>query len=522
MKTGRKARALPSTRQGPQGPLGPLRGPSPFALRGTEWDPRAFDPWWRSRRQSLLAGLGAAPRLGLVVLLAAGCTLGPDHQPPEMLLPAAWSGPLATSPTAVAQGAWWQRFHDPVLDGLITRSLAANPDVAKAQASLRAARASLAQQRAGLWPSLDASASVTEQRSSLAASGYGSGARTYGTWTAGFDADFELDVFGGQRRTIESARATAEAAAAERDATVLSLIGDVANAYVQVRGYQAQLEVARQTLATRRDTAALTRGRARAGLVSELDAVKAEAEAESAEAAIPPLEQSLAGQVHGLAVLTGAAPGELTGLMAPVRPVPTLGGAIVADAPATLLVRRPDIRAAERRLAAANAAIGAAEADRYPAVSLAGAIGLNAARLGNVTDVSSRVWSVAPQVSLPVFDAGKRAAVVAEREAERDEALASWRATVLTALKEVENALVGLDREAAHNARLRRSVRAWQDAAQLARAQYRAGLSNFLDVLDAERSLSEAQDTLAQSDTALATQAIALFKALGGGWESAT
>ncbi|HMR33684.1 MAG TPA: efflux transporter outer membrane subunit [Geminicoccaceae bacterium] len=466
------------------------------------------------------------PGLLLVLAMTAGCTLGPDHEPPQMALPAEWSGSIATSATAVQQGAWWQRFGDSELDGLIAEALQANPDVAKARATLRAARAGLAQEQAGLWPGVDASASVTRQHGSSGggteAAGSGGGAGTSTAWKADFDASFELDVFGGQRRAIESSRASAEASEADLDSTVLSLIGDVADAYVQARGYQARLAVAQKTLATRRDTAALTRDRARAGLATELDAVQAYAEVADAEAAIPPLEQSYRQQVHSLGILTGAPPGDLLGLMQRPEAIPSLAGQVVADAPATLLARRPDIRAAERRLAAATAAIGAAEADRYPAISFAGMVGINASSLRDLGEVSSRVWSIAPEVSLPVFDAGWRAAVVDQRVAERDEAVAAWRSTVLTALKEVEDALTGLDRERAHNDLLRRSVAAYADAARLARTQYTAGLSDFLDVLDSERSLADAQDTLTQSDATLAIQAIALFKALGGGWEVAS
>lgn len=481
----------------------------------------------------------AATSAGLLIALALipGCTLGPDHQAPQISLPSAWSSPIAAAATVVQQGAWWQRFQDSKLDGLVVATLKANPDMAKARATLQAARASLVQQQAELWPSIDASASVTRQRSSSSSAGGGgtggasldsssgtgsfdTGATTATTWDAGLNASFELDVFGGQRRSVESSRASAEASQADLDSTVLSLISDVVAAYVQARGYQARLAVAQNTLVTRRETAALTRDRAKAGLATELDAVQADAEVVNAEASIPPLEQSYQEQVHGLSVLTGAPPGDLLGSMEQAEAIPSLAGQIVADAPVTLLARRPDIRAAERRLAAATAAIGVAEADRYPAISFAGMIGVNASSLRDLGKISDIVWSMAPEVSLPIFDAGRRTAIVEQRVAERDEALAVWRSTVLTALKEVENALTGLDRERAHNDVLRRSVAVYADAAHLARAQYTAGLSDFFNVLESERSLTAAQDTLAQSDAAMAIQAVALFKALGGGWEA--
>jgi NodT family efflux transporter outer membrane factor (OMF) lipoprotein len=247
--------------------------------------------------------------------------------------------------------------------------------------------------------------------------------------------------------------------------------------------------------------------------------VQARAETESAAAAIPPLEYDFRQSVNRLAVLTGQPPQTVLDRMRAVQPIPQVGGAIEPDPPVLALARRPDIRAAERRIAAASADIGVTEADRYPAVTLAGSIGVNSATIRSSANASSNVWSFSPTFSVPIFDAGKRRAKVDQKIAVREEKVAVWQATVRTALEETENALVALDRERAHNGALRRTVSAYADALKVSQAQYQAGLANFLNVRDADRSLASQRDSLAQSDTALALDAVALYKALGGGWQ---
>jgi NodT family efflux transporter outer membrane factor (OMF) lipoprotein len=458
----------------------------------------------------------------LLVLLLAGCTVGPDHRAPELPAAPAWSAAAeAGTPTGLA--GWWRRFGDPTLTTLVERGVAASPSAAEAAARVREARASLAGERAGDWPSLDASLSA-ERRATPSGSFGGfalpGGARTANSFAAGFDAAFELDLFGGRRRSQEAAAARLGAADAEFGSALLTLVGDVARNYVEARGAQARIAVARDTLALRRGTAALTRGRARAGLTSELDAMRAEAEAEGAEAAIPPLQTSLANAVNRLAALTGATGQEISSLLAAPAPVPRLAEGVVPDPPAAVLARRPDVAQAERQLAAASAEIGVAEAARYPALTLAGSLGVNAARLRGATLQNAQAWSFGPSLDLPVFDAGRRRATVEERRAARDARAAAWRSTVLTAIEEVENAMAALAAERRRNAAQRRTVAAYEGAERLARAQYAAGFASFLDVLDAQRSLGSARDALVQSDTALSTGAIALFKALGGGWDA--
>ncbi|WP_084143764.1 efflux transporter outer membrane subunit [Methylocapsa acidiphila] len=462
----------------------------------------------------LLLGLGA---------VLSGCTVGPDHIAPTPAVAAAWSSPQDQAERRKSLVNWWRRFKDPALDELIEEAGAGNTDVAQAVARLRQARETTTQTNAALYPSVDASASATRSRTFAGATtgtdnSLGSSYVASNSFAVGFDASWELDIFGGKRRDLERAIASADADVADLADTLLSTQGDVASYYVQLRGYQARVALARQTVALREDSLALARAKAQAGTGTGLDAVQAQAELESARATIPPLEQGAREVELRLAVLIGQTPAAVRTRLAPVRPVPSLAGGVNPEPPVTVLARRPDIRAAERRIAAATANIGVAEADRLPAVSLAGSVGLNSSRLSGVTKLSSNVWSLGPTVDMPIFDAGRRAAVVRERAAVREELIASWRGKVNAAVEEVEKALTDLDRERAHEAALRRTVAAYADSASLAMVVYRAGRGDYVNVVTAQRSLASAQDTLVQSQVSLDRSAIALFKALGGGW----
>ncbi|MCQ4161001.1 efflux transporter outer membrane subunit [Roseomonas sp. GC11] len=461
--------------------------------------------------------------LGLIGVILAGCTVGPDHVAPPLSAAVSWSSPQDQTARRESLANWWRRFDDPVLNSLIEDVSTGNTDVAQAVARLRQARESATQTGAALLPSIDSSVSATRSRSFLGrasspASSSGTSYYTTNSFDAGFDASYELDIFGGKRRDVERATASAVANEADLADTLLSSQGDVASYYVELRGYQARLALARRMVSLRQDSLALARAKARAGTGAELDAVQAQAELESARADIPPLEQSTREAELRLAVLTGQTPAAMQERLAALRPVPSLAGRVSPEPPVTALARRPDIRAAERRIAAATANIGVAEADRLPAVSLAGSIGLNGSRLSNTGHLSSNVWSFGPTIDLPIFDAGRRASVVRERVAARDESIATWRGIVNTAVEDVEKALSALDRERAHEAALRRTVAAYSDSASLALIVYSAGRGDYTDVVTAQRSLASAQDSLVQSQVSLAKNAVALFKALGGGW----
>lgn len=465
----------------------------------------------------------------MLLLPLVSCTVGPDYHAPIPHAPAKWTEKWTDSKTSEPRTteltAWWRRFRDPILDRLIDQAILANADVAQARAKICEARASYVQQNASLFPTVDSSGNVTRSRQNLGNQfgPAGTSASDYyyvgNSFQAGFDASFELDLFGGQRRSVESANAGFEATVADYGNTLLTLFGDVAHYYVEARGYQARIAVAKDTLASRRDTWRLTYAKAKAGTGTGLDEVQAKAAMESATTAIPPLEYDFRGSVNRLAVLTGQLPQVVLGWMSSPSPIPRLAGTIKPDPPMVALARRPDIQAAERRLASATADIGVAEADRLPAVTLVGFLGLNSTSIRSFANTSSNIWTLEPQYSVPIFDAGKRAAKVDEKTATRDEKLAAWEAMVRSAVEETENALVSLDRERVHNQALRRTIAAYAETVKVSKARYQAGLATFLDVLDADRSLAAQRDNLAQSDTALAVDAIALYKALGGGWQ---
>jgi NodT family efflux transporter outer membrane factor (OMF) lipoprotein len=460
-----------------------------------------------------------------------GCAVGPDYAKPDMALPSRWTQASADargSSPVVSLDAWWRGFNDPLLDELMGEAVAGNADVASAKAKIREARATRREAEAGLGPSITGSASASETGpeagiaggATTATTATGSSSSVSSPFQAGLDASWELDLFGGKRRDAEAAVNGEEAAEEDLRSTLLTLVGDVGADYAEARGYQARVALARRTLASQRRTADLTHVKFDAGSASAADAAKAEAQAGTTAADIPTYETGYAESVHRLSILTGRAPGALDDRMRAPRTIPTPGKPLPAGVPADLLSRRPDVRAAERRVAQATAKIGAAEAALYPDVSLTGSLSTTASRPGELLRASSVSWSWGPSVSVPIFDGGK---LVAERDAtqaQRDEYLVAWRSSVLTAMEDVENALVSLSQERLRAKQLGAAVDNDRKAADLTRTQYEAGKSSLLDVLDAERSLYSAEDSLIQSRISLAKDYVALAKALGGGWDA--
>lgn len=466
-------------------------------------------------RGSVAARRLLAPMITAVLL--AGCVVGPDYQTPILAMPASWSGHKPTKPVQPAQlSKWWQRLRDPELNTLVEEAVAGNLDVATAKAKIREARASYRQSAGTLLPSVDGSGSATRNKSAETTSGSDA---TYSEYQAGFDASWELDLFGANRRGVEAARYGLDASQEELRSTLLTLIGDVASYYTQARGYQARIALARRSAASQRQTAELTRTMAQAGTATAADVAKAMGQAASTEAAVPTLEASYAQAVHRLAVLAGRPPASLSERLKRVAPIPAPRLPMPTGIPADLLLSRPDLRMAERQYAQYTAKIGQAEAARYPSVSLTGDISTAALKLGDLGKNSSIGWSFGPTLSVPVFNAGQLQAAVEVAKAQRDQYFIAYRSSVLTALEDVENALVLLSQERIRIAKLASSAKSYGDAARLEGTLYKAGETSLLDVLDAQRSLYSAEDSLLQSRVLLATNYIALNKALGGGWD---
>ncbi len=454
--------------------------------------------------------------LALASVLGACASVGPDYRVPETPVPTAWQAAPAMEmvpETGNKLARWWEQLSDPQLNGLIEDALAANPDLRSAGAALRAARANRNVASANRFPTVSTSAGVTRSAA------LGADKTLY---SAGFDASWEPDVFGGTRRALEAAEADLEASLADMRATRVSLVAEVALNYVELRAYQARLAIARDNLGSQSETLQITDWRAQAGLVGSLEVEQARSNRDTTRSAIPTLDSGRAAAEHRLALLTGRAPGSLHEQlnMAGQGALPTLPTGIALRIPAETLRQRPDVQAAERRLAAETARVGQAEAARYPSFSLSGSIGLQALGLSTFTGGGQIARSLVGAVSGPVFNAGRLRAQVEVQDALREQKLAAYDKAVLTALEEVQNALVALSGGSERQQALTSAAGAARTAALLARHRYSAGLIDFQTVLTTERTLLSIEDSLASAEAERVTALIQLYKALGGGWTS--
>lgn len=481
------------------------------------------------RASSLLATL-----LIMSSMVLGGCAVGPDYQTPPLAMPSHWSHADATRPSRSSNlPRWWRRLRDPVLNDLIEEAVAGNLEVATAKARIREARASYKQAVGALFPTVASRDLITRSNGSALSPSpgstpaigpstqMGSGGDAYTLFQAGFDASWELDLFGANRRAVEAAAYGIDAFGESLDAVLLTLIGDVASNYVRARGYQARIALASRSAASQEETTQITRNRFAAGTASAVDLANATGQAATTRSAIPTFQASYVQTVHRLSVLTGRPPAALQERLEKVAPIPTPKLPVPTGIPADVLLTRPDVRLAERRYAQYTARIGQAEAARYPSVSLTGNIATAGTQLGDLGKSSSISWSLGPALNVPIFNAGKLRAAVEIAEAQRDQNFVAYRSSVLTALKDVEDALVTLGQERLRARSLSTSATAYREAASLSQSLYKAGSSSFLDVLTAQRSLYNAEDALIESQTLTAIDYIALNKALGGGWDGA-
>jgi NodT family efflux transporter outer membrane factor (OMF) lipoprotein len=455
--------------------------------------------------------------------LVAGCAVGPYYQPPKMNAPAQWNSSLTggetNSPAALA--AWWKNFGDTNLDSLIMTAVRSNLDLRIAEARAREARADRDVAAGGLWPSLGSSASYSRNRWGENSFPPVAGVPLdYNLYNAGFDAAWELDLFGGTRRAVEAANAKIGAAEYGRREVLVSLLAEVARNYIEARGCQQRLAITRQNIQVQNEILSLTRNRYQNGLSSDLDVQQATALLATTEAAVPSLETGFKQSVHHLAVLLGQPPDALLNEMSVENTIPAAPPAVPVGLPSDLLQRRPDVQHAERELAAATARIGVATADLFPKFSLTGTIGLESESSGNWFDYASRYWSAGPTLQWDIFEAGRIRANVRVQNARQEQALDFYQQTVLIALEDTENALTAYAKEQIRRQSLSRSVQANQQALSLSNQLYTNGLTDFLRVLDSERSLYEAEDALVQSDQTNSLNLVQLYKALGGGWQT--
>lgn len=465
---------------------------------------------------------GPLPAL-LFALLCTGCgAVGRDYVRPAPPSSTAWAAApegTAAAPSTAELATWWKVFRDPLLDTLIEKALAANPDLRVAEARVREVRAQAESTGAALLPRVGAGSTVLRARENAPPAP--PDGVVIPIYRAGFDSSWELDLFGGVRRGVEAAQAEAQATEESRNGVLVTLLGDVARHYVELRGFQQQLARAGETVAAQRDSCTLTAERLAAGLTSELDLARVTGQLALFEAQVPPLEGAVQRTLFRLATLVGEEPGALAPLLSAQAPVPAPPPEVNIGLPAELLLRRPDVRRAERELAAATARVGVAEADLYPRFSLFGSFGLQSFRFGDLADWSSRVWSLGPSVRWSLFEGGKVRANIRAQNARQEQALARYDKALLTALEDVDGALVSFGKEEERRRSLAAAVAANTQVLETANALSRAGLADSLPVLDAQRALASSQAQLAQSQTAVTSHLVALYKALGGGWENA-
>jgi NodT family efflux transporter outer membrane factor (OMF) lipoprotein len=463
--------------------------------------------------------VAAVTPLLLVVTLTA-CTLGPNYKQPGLSIPDAWR---TRAVEGLEQGqasaqTWWESLGDPLLVDLLQRAAVANLDLEIALGRIHEARASLRITRGQWSPEVDAQGNAGAEE--LSETVFGPlGGETTESYSLGVGFSWELDVFGRIRRSVESAGAAFEASIEDYRDVLVVLMADLGFNYIDAITLQERIRLSEQNVEAQRESLQLTRDRFDAGLTSALDVAQAESNLANTEARIPQLETALAAALNRIAVLLGEHPGSLHDELVGERDIPCPPDEVVTGIPADVVRQRPDIRRAERQLASQTALIGVAKADLYPRFSLTGLLGLNAGDIGDLVGGDSVTWNVGLPAIWNLFDGGRRRGRVQVEAARTEQLLSSYKLTVLDALEEVENALVAYAQERTRRERLARAVAASQRSVELVRTQYLAGLTNFQNVLDSQRSLTDQQDRLAESEGLVINNLIALYQALGGGWQ---
>nr|WP_277403721.1 efflux transporter outer membrane subunit [Burkholderia sp. Ac-20345] len=486
-------------------------------------------------------------------MVMAGCTLGPDFERPQT------STPDVFKRTETAQASskpvespfspdWWTLFDDPMLNALENQLPSANLDVAAASSRLRQSRAEQRVAGAAEYPTLDGAASYNRERGSengilsllgvtptqtqpqsaggstplgVAPLPGSKGSPAYNLYQVGLDASWEIDIWGRVRRGVEAATALTDASYEDRNAVLLSSRAELARDYIELRDTQSQLQIARQNLGIARDAVKLTQVRVREGVTTDLDVANASAQVESIESLIPTLESKGEITINAMGVLLAKEPGALRQTLGEPRAVPPLPEKVPIGFPSELVQRRPDIRRAEARLHAATASIGMAKADFYPRIALNGSAGFQSLQLSSLANWASGQFVVGPSITLPIFEGGRLKGTLHLREAQQQEAAINYQHTVLVAWREVDDALVVYDAEQRRRDRLVTVVSLNRRALAIARQRYKAGAADYLDVLNVQKQLLEAQSNLERSKATADTNLVTLCKALGGGWESA-
>jgi multidrug efflux system outer membrane protein len=458
----------------------------------------------------------------LLLSIGTGCRVGPDYKKPEMKVPTEF---VSTSPNVEAGvsgdlSTWWTNLDDPVLNSLVDKVMRGNLDLKVAGDRIAQARAIRGIVSASDKPEIDVDASAMRESYSLnSLFGPFLPSRRYNDYIIGFDARWELDLFGKTARSVEAAEADIDAAQENRRAVMVAMSAGVAKQYILVRQLQKQIEVAKNNIQIQQNTLDVIEQRFKAGLVNNLLLQQAKAQLEVTRSVLPDLDTALQQAIHRISILTGQEPRALEKQLTAVGPIPATKPMVPIGLPSELLTRRPDIRAAERNLAAATANIGVATADLFPRFSLTGSLGQESTNSGTLTSRNSGFWSLASGLSWPVFDAGRIRANIKLQDARQQEAMNIYTRSVLAALEDVENALVAYGNEQQRLKLLEAGTEANRKSEELATQRYQKGLVDFLNVLDAQRQLYRSEDALAVSRGRLALSLVALYESLGGGWD---
>ena len=463
------------------------------------------------KRTWLGVGLWAA-----ILTSFAGCEVGPDYHAPKAETPEQWVTPPTTQASRPVQVIepevrWWTLFDDPELNSLIDRAMETNLDVEAATERIRQARAEVGISQSGLFP-------VATASGSYARSGTGTSS-PQPSWTAGLDSVWEIDIFGGIRRSVEASQANVDAAVWDRRDVMVTLLGEVATDYIQIRGLQQEIIIARENLGTQAKNVDLTIQKQKLGTGTELDIVQAQQAVSSTQAGLYSLELSEVQTIYALSILLALPPAALEPELGAPGEIPSPPDVVKIGLPSDLLRRRPDIRVAERQLASATAQIGVATALLFPSFSLTGSASLESKHFQGLGNIENSVWSYGPSATWTIFDAGSIWSNIAVQNALQEQALTTYKQTVLAALLEVQTDLAAYVKDQERRAELAESVDLAQKAVDLSTKRYKQGLQDFLSVLVAEQTLLSSQDSLVQSDRQVGTDVVALYKALGGGWE---
>ncbi len=450
------------------------------------------------------------------VAIGAGCMVGPDYHRPATTMPTHWDLPATTQASMVTNeplhlAGWWKRFNDPELNSLVDRAVATNLDLLAAKQRIAAARAQVGQAVSGLLPVVYANGSYTH---------FG-GARMSESndWVGTLNTAMNIDIFGQIRRGVEQADASYDASVEDRRDVLVTLLGDVASDYITLRGEQEEVAIARENLDVETHNAKLARDKKTLGTGTDLDIAQADAQVASTTAAIESIQASVQQTIYGISVLLALPPDTLNDELTTTVRVPDPPAEVPIGLPSDLLRRRPDIRRSERQLAAANAGIGVAVGDLFPKFSLTGDVGLQARRIDLASNWDNSFWSFGPGVTWSILDSGRILSNIQLQGSTTDQAVTAYRKTVLNALLDVQTVLISYAAEQHRRVALQQAVVANQLSVKLATRRYDQGLTDFLAVLDAERALFASQDSLVVSNQAVGTDAVALYRALGGGWE---